>query len=684
MELSRKNGHLCYKIRLHKMSISLERKARTNFIMKLFASILLTLSFSQIHCAYVPGTPGGPWTLAEMLVVKARLYNVYKRFGAPTALRLAFHDCIKYADGTGGCDGCLNWSGVDVTLDAPVFSKQYDDVNQTNNNGLGPIVRVLEGIYQNPCTWGTVGNPCLGQSLFASGKSRADFWAFAAIVAVEYGMETNNVACSNTLDKRIGQHPTCIHDSGPNCKIQPQRTFQFQYGRVDCKGSDPAFPYKTNKPEHHPDPVADGTSTVNFFKDNFAFNGRETVAIFGAHTFGVPTMTISLFPYTWTSSATNLFNNDYYKSMTGQNRWFFDDDKCTALGDAYGNKPITRWKANARKLTKSGGPIFWMKENLVCPDMYNTYYPLDSFDKACVKAAGPGMTCKADPAVLGSTIPRTRNQTDADYNIGCERFRFIIGRDEIALNCELGLYLNFTVNNGIISGCPGFEDFNAEMQRNNSYFAVSREYAGGPFGEPRCGKQFLSEPAGSTPTYQIMEMYANNQSTWINDFIPTMEKMMRNGYSAGLNNAPDHNANVFCPIPVPTDPNDNTLCYQKSPATGPSFMIGNRLSNLDGRVYQYNLSSGIFDFGLKTGAANQMWKFSVSQSQVINQYTNLPLVVDSNVEWTFDFYNGDVVVINPLTSKVIDCYSAGVNLGKACITSSRWNGGNQLFYQILN
>ena len=105
------------------------------------------------------------------------------------------------------------------------------------------------------------------------------------------------------------------------------------------------------------------------------------MAIFGAHTFGAPHLWISLFLYTWTSSGANIFNNDYYKSMTGQNRWFFDDDNCTPLGDAYGNKPSTRWKANARKYTKTGGPIFWMKENLVCPDMYNKNFPLDSFDR---------------------------------------------------------------------------------------------------------------------------------------------------------------------------------------------------------------------------------------------------------------------------------------------------------------
>jgi hypothetical protein len=616
-----------------------------------------------------------------MLVVKARLYNLYTARYAPKALRLAFHDCIRYADGTGGCDGCLNWDGVDVTFDDEPLLKRYEDVHQTSNNGLGPIVRSLENIYRTVCSNGP---PCLGQSLFDSGKSRADLWAFAAIVAVEYGMETNNVACNNTLDSRVLQL-TCVHEPGPDCKIQPQRTFQFQFGRVDCIGNDPLFAYKTNKLEKHPNPVGDGSNTVQYFKENFAFTGRESVAIFGAHTFGAPHQEISLFPYQWTSSAANIFNNDYYKSMTGQKRWFFDDIHCTRLGDAYGNKPSTRWKANARKFTKNGGPIFWMKSSLVCPDMYNTVWPLSSSEQACVDEAGPGMTCKADPAIQGSTVPRKVNETDADTSKGCERFRTIVGRDEIALNCELGLYFNFTVTDGIISGCPGLEDFYADMQANNGRYAESRETPGGIAGQPGCGKQMLAEPAGSTPVSQIMDEYANNQSTWINDFIPTMEKMMRNGYSVGLSNAPDHNSNVFCPIPILDQPKSNTVCYQKSPPTGKSFMIGSRLSYFNGRVYQYNATSGLFDFGLKSGAANQMWKMSESQTQFINQLTNLPLVVDANVEWTFESFNGDMLITDPLTSLVIDCGKAGLSLpGTPCKTGRRIANTNQIFYQIFN
>jgi hypothetical protein len=65
-----------------------------------------------------------------------------------------FHDCV------GGCDGCLN-------LDNP------------NNAGLGPIIEALEELYT-------------GNGYFAWGVSRADFWALAATVSVERGVQLAN------------------------------------------------------------------------------------------------------------------------------------------------------------------------------------------------------------------------------------------------------------------------------------------------------------------------------------------------------------------------------------------------------------------------------------------------------------------------------------------------------------
>ena len=70
---------------------------------------------------YVPGTPGAPWSMDEVLAVKAKLYGIFSTRGqsftagavprpqpfekwflwasAAKALRLGFHDCLKYKGG---------------------------------------------------------------------------------------------------------------------------------------------------------------------------------------------------------------------------------------------------------------------------------------------------------------------------------------------------------------------------------------------------------------------------------------------------------------------------------------------------------------------------------------------------------------------------------------------------------
>ena len=66
---------------------------------------------------------------------------------APKLLRLGFHDCIKYADGTGGCDGCLNWHGMDVKLEPKDGSRSLQVEDGAGNNGLGDTVRNMERMY---------------------------------------------------------------------------------------------------------------------------------------------------------------------------------------------------------------------------------------------------------------------------------------------------------------------------------------------------------------------------------------------------------------------------------------------------------------------------------------------------------------------------------------------------------
>ena len=553
-----------------------------------------------------------------------------------------------YADGGGGCDGCLNWTGVDEEKSAVEWARNETNVEATDNNGLGNVVRELERVYREVAY--PFGAPELGESLFESGKSRADLWAFAAMVGVEFGIDTNNVACDNWRDERV-LTSSCVHDNGADCKVVPAHQFRFQSGRADCVNHDETETYKTSATEIQPNPVANGRTTVEFFKDNFGFTGRETVAIFGAHTFGKLHVHTSLFPYTWTSRGTHLFNNDYYKTITGKPRWYFDGANCDALGDAFGNKPETRWLAHTRKMTMRGGPIFWIHQNHVCPRMF-TDTGMTDFQRACVEDAGPGQMCKPDPPA-DSSSPRLPDEPDGNMNSGCEMFRLVTGLDEIALNCEMGLYREFEVDDGVIHGCKGLEHFNESMTEPGPTHSTWSEIPQGNKAQPECPKQRLAEPLGSTPLYEIMEEYAEDQTAWINDFIPTMEKMILNGYPDGLTEAPDHHEHVACDIPTKST---NSICYERSePFDMEPFMIGNRYEKLEDKVYQINLDTGIYDFGNITGQANQLWRVSVTGNQLINLHDNMPLMVDSNVGWVFDQMGEDFIMMNPVVVRAVDC-----------------------------
>ena len=101
-------------------------------------------------------------------------------------LRLGFHDCLTTEGGGGGCNGCLNPTGMRMNMEPP--SKQvmntfacirfltlsqrlpYEADGFTTNNGLGQTVDLLEEIYTNRKF--PVNTPELSISLAESGKSR--------------------------------------------------------------------------------------------------------------------------------------------------------------------------------------------------------------------------------------------------------------------------------------------------------------------------------------------------------------------------------------------------------------------------------------------------------------------------------------------------------------------------------
>jgi len=322
---------------------------------RMYLAIIVSalLSFGAA-APYVPGNPGAAWTMDEILIMKAKFFFMFGRMdNAPKHLRLGFHDCIKYADGTGGCDGCLNWHGMDQKLDSKAGARNLPVEAGAGNNGLGNTVRTLEKFYTEANY--PYGAPVLTASPQELGWSRADLWAFSSMMAVEFGVLVNNLKCDE-VDLPATQGSSwfgCSHHLGdPDCKVNIERPFKFQTGRSDCTEHDEEFPYKATKEEKHPNAVDGGRKTVDYFKTEFPeLTGRDIVALMGAHTMGQPHFDVSQFPYQWTSKGGRMFNNDYYRNIVGEDRYFINvvpHSNCELIGNAYGEKPKTQWLAHTR------------------------------------------------------------------------------------------------------------------------------------------------------------------------------------------------------------------------------------------------------------------------------------------------------------------------------------------------
>ena len=91
-------------------------------------TVALLLLLALASGSYVPGKPGTDWSLQELVIVKAKLYRLFEfdftgHEIAPKAVRLGFHDCLRYSDRSGGCDGCLNWKNVGTRREDPGLYK---------------------------------------------------------------------------------------------------------------------------------------------------------------------------------------------------------------------------------------------------------------------------------------------------------------------------------------------------------------------------------------------------------------------------------------------------------------------------------------------------------------------------------------------------------------------------------
>ncbi len=182
------------------------------------------------------------------------------------AIRLAFHDCVPYEDGSGGCDGCLNL-----------------DENRHDNLGLEFTAAILEKLYvdvnfpQMPAH-----SPNLVKSPKDLGMSRADLWAFVGLLALDEHLQFTKTECAyDNYSQMCGYNSSACYSPLPNYQKL------FKTGRTDCiakEGASELHQYLASKVEAHPHLAGNGEMTVKYFKDNFNMNGQAALALMGAHT----------------------------------------------------------------------------------------------------------------------------------------------------------------------------------------------------------------------------------------------------------------------------------------------------------------------------------------------------------------------------------------------------------------
>ena len=332
---------------------------------------------------YLPGTPGASWTTEEILIVKEKvmvmihpdntnLYDDRTRFPpivnrvygdgdvwnenpnnvadssgifynrqfprsnddlSPSSrklVRLAFHDCLRSTDAqgnlSGGCDGCLNWTGMDWLNELPLCNMAFSYPwwpsyrsepvqHKTDNNKLSTTVMALQWIYMDP-TW-PPGAKNLSSSLWSTGKSRADLWQLAANTALEVEIARANYGCSN---KASYQQMVLALEGMDKCLWKLHKPIPFQYGRADCvnnhEQAQTGCPFEATDTENHFNHNGLASTVLEGLRDDFGLSARQSIALMASHGIKRPSHDkVMGMTYTWAGNP--FISNLYFKTLAG-------------------------------------------------------------------------------------------------------------------------------------------------------------------------------------------------------------------------------------------------------------------------------------------------------------------------------------------------------------------------------
>jgi len=230
--------------------------------MKFYATLFLACMIAAANATYDAPSKSEVNTMIRKLKSYFRTDSVTFNH-VPTAVRLAFHDCVGYA-----CDGCIN-------------------LDNASNNGLSAYIDWVEDIYT------TEG--------YDSIVSRADFWQVAAIAATEMGITQNNnnvtSGDSNALDSSY---------------TMPTDIMTFRWGRTDCSTSP-----STTDVHEFPEPTMSRADMMEYFSDHYGFTEDEVVALMGAHTLGGCDAVDSGYRGMWVLDEAIYLNTKYYQFILG-------------------------------------------------------------------------------------------------------------------------------------------------------------------------------------------------------------------------------------------------------------------------------------------------------------------------------------------------------------------------------
>jgi len=531
-----------------------------SFIMDL--KVLIIICLFGLCCG--AGAPGAPWTAEETEIIYKKIMYLFfghkknniiqemKRLGydskdytpdtnfpsAAKILRMAFHDCVPYTDGkdVNGCDGCLNPGGMGTDFlkqelndnglpikdsGTKMGDMKFPDVTKTDHNGLLYTADLLEQIYTNRKFPKIKGGLKLKQSMKESGKSRADLWHFAALVAIHYGANNNNLACNFKSPDTCGHYRYWADD----CEMSLKALNSFKTGRKDCTPNHPGITtsmtgdevvkrdFFTKREEIHPNLHANGVETTKYFKDNFGFTARESIALLeGAHSFGKFHREVSMHKYAWNRMQDRLLNNQQFRNIANEPMFkanCIKSNPLQLLGNAKGEPAQIEWQVNARRVTKNGGPFQWWKRYQMC----------DSHVSMCLEQPGQ---CAAYDKCLKGFAGVNPTYGGKLCNPKCEKSDTVM---ETSLAADVGLYYHFESDpkTGQPHGCAFPENLDDWQEPDTGFLAGTKMTY-----PHKCGKE-THAPEGEA-LHKIVEDYASNQQKWFDDFIPIIHRMSANGY----------------------------------------------------------------------------------------------------------------------------------------------------------